>query len=91
MKFLKWFFSNNGVVATDEPPKVMLKIGNVALGFKSPFRLFWPEGPSIYAYKYHTALGHKLTFFKCTICKVGCWSYKSGNVCGKWGCYNKTH
>lgn len=87
--FLRWFFGNHKIAATEAPPKFTIRIGKYWFGFKAPWRLYWPSGPSIQAYKYHEFLHHKLHRFKCRVCGVGVWGWGQHLHCGKWTCYKK--
>lgn len=90
--FLRWLFGNFQIAATEEPPKLKLQLGRYVIYFKSPFRLFWPDGPSVHAYKYYHDYLHKnLHRFECKVCGTGVWGWGQRDHCGKWSCYRRLY
>lgn len=90
--FFKWLFGNFGIAATEEEPKIKFRIGSTILYLKSPFRLYWPDGPDYYAYKYyHDVLHKRLRRFNCKVCGVGVWGWGQTSHCGKWSCYRRLY
>lgn len=88
-KWIKWFFSSFGVVATDRPYKVLFETKKHIVTIKNPFRQYWPDGPNAQALTYYSFLHRKLSFFKCKVCSIGCWGYKQHTHCGRWKCYKE--
>jgi hypothetical protein len=87
-RWLRWFFVTHGVVGSSASPKILIKVGGWAIAYNSkPFRSYWPNGPSLTAYKYHAGLHPNLRYFTCKVCKAGCWGYKQFDHCGSWKCF----
>lgn len=87
--FLKWLNGNPKIAGLVTEPKTAFKVGKREFFFRSPFKTYWPYGPSIEAYKYHNFLHHKLSYFDCKSCGVGVWGWGQRDYCGSYKCFRK--